>query len=240
MNEELRQRAIRQRLARSEPRTAGVILTGLRTLDEATGGMPRGRIVELFGAPGTGKTTMALGIVACAQRDGLSAAWIDAEHVFDPAYAAGFGVSVERMPVAQPRSAEQAFEIIRTLALSRAVDLVVVDSAAALVPEIELQTGIGKSGPGAQARALGSGLRRAGAALRASGAAALVLNQTRTGAEAENSAGGPALKLAAAIRIALRPAGGGIRFRVVKNKAGAAFREGFLVWREGRGFMESP
>ena len=240
MDEAHRRRAIQRRLVDLEPRSAGAILTGLSSLDQATGGLPRGRIIELFGAAGTGKTTLALQIAAAAQRTG-EAAWIDAERSFDPAYAVGLGVRVERLPVAQPQSAEQAFEIIRTLAFSRAVDLVVVDSAAALVPEIELQTGIGKSGPGAHGRALASGLRRTAAALRASGAAALFLNQTRAADGGETSAGGPPLKLFAALRISLaRAAGGGIRFRVLKNRAAEAFRAGLLVWQEGAGFTERP
>ncbi len=214
--------------------------TGFSQLDAATGGLPRGRIVEVFGASGTGKTTLALQIVAAAQRDG-GAAWVDAERSFDPAYAAGLGVSIDRLAVAQPQSAEQTFEIIRRLSVSGAVDLLVVDSAAALVPEVELQLGIGKGGAGAHSRALASGLRKLATALRSSGAVVIFLNQTRARDDLETSAGGAPLKLSSAIRISLHRAGSQrIRFRVLKNKAAGPFREGHLSWKNGSGFTESP
>jgi recombination protein RecA len=241
MSEERRQRAIRERLARMTQAPVEAIPTGFRALDEATGGLPRGRIVELFGGPGTGKTTLALQIVAALQRRGGAAAWIDADHAFDPAYAMSLGVALEPLPVAQPPSAEQAFEIGRRLAASRAVDLLVLDSAAALVPEIELQTGVGISGPGAHGRALASGLRRLGAELRRSGAVALCLNQTRSSDGAETAAGGAPLKLFAAARIVLRNAGvNRVRFRLLKNNAAEPFREGELMWQTGAGFVERP
>jgi recombination protein RecA len=241
MSEEHRRRTIREKLARMAPGSGEAISIGFRALDEATGGLPRGRIVELFGPSSSGKTSLALQTVAALQRAGGSAAWIDADRAFDPAYAARLGVTVEGLPVAQPESAEQAFEIARTLALSQAIDLIVVDSAAALTPEIELQTGIGKSGPGTQGRVLASGLRKLAAALRTSGAAALFLNQTRTSEEGETSAGGPPLKLFAAARISLRGVGNRrIRFRVVKNKTAESFREGDLLWENGAGFVERP
>jgi recombination protein RecA len=242
MREEQRRQTIREKLARIPPARAGeAISTGLRSLDEATGGLPRGSIVEWFGPPSSGKTTLALQAVAALLARGGSAAWIDADCAFDAAYAARLGVPVERLPVAQPGSAEQAFEMARQLALSHAVDLLVVDSAAALTPEIELRTELGASGPGAQGRALASGLRKLAGALRSSGTAALFLNQTRASEQAETSAGGPALKLFAAARVSLRGIGGRrIRFRVLKNKAGEAFREGDLLWRDGAGFVECP
>jgi recombination protein RecA len=240
-NEEHRQRVIREKLARMTLAAGDAISTGFRSLDEAAGGLPRGRVVELFGPAGCGKTTIALQIVAAVQKGGGAAAWLDAEHSFDAERAARLGVAVERMPVAQPGSAEQAFEIARRLALSGAVDLLVVDSAAALVPEIELQMGLGEGSRGAHSRALASGLRRVAAALRSSGTAALFLNQTRSSDQGETGAGGPPLKLMAAARIALRGAGKGrIHFRVLKNKASEPFREGELLWREGAGFAESP
>jgi recombination protein RecA len=241
MSEEHRRRTIREKLARMSPAVAEAISTGLRALDEATGGLPRGRIVELFGPSGSGKTSLALQTVAALQRAGGAAAWIDADRAFDPAYAAQLGVAVEGLPLAQPESAEQAFEIARTLALSQAVDLIVVDSAAALTPEIELQTGIGKSGPGTQGRVLASGLRKLAAALRTSGTAALFLNQMRASEEGETSAGGAPLKLFAAARISLRGVGNRrVRFRVLKNKTAESFREGDLRWENGAGFVERP
>lgn len=242
MSEERRQRVIREKLARMTPSAGPAISTGFPSLDEATGGLPRGRIVELFGPAGCGKSTIALQIVAAVQKSGGAAAWLDAEHSFDPAQAARLGVEVERMPVAQPGSAEQAFEMARQLALSGAIDLLVVDSAAALVPEIELQTGIGGTGPGTQSRAIASGLRKLAGPLRSGGAAALFLNQMRASDQGETGAGGAPLKLTAAARIALMGGAGRgrIRFRVLKNKASEPFREGELRWREGAGFSECP
>ena len=173
-------------------------------------------------------------------------AWIDSDHGFDPLYAVKLGVEIERLPVVDPESAEEALEIARRLAISGAVDLLVVDSAAALVPSLELETGIGASGPGLHSRVLASGLRKLAMAATRAGAAVLFLNQTRgrpepSGGEAETTAGGPPLKLYAAVRIALGPAGERrVRFRVLKNKAAAAFAEGDLRWKPGRGFAESP
>src|SRR5664279_2723343 len=161
MTEQERQRAIRLRLARSEERQTAALPTGFAVLDSALGGgLPRGSIVELFGPSSSGKTTLALQIVAHAQTNGAIAAWIDAEHVFDATYAFGLGVRVEEMPMAQPESAEQAMEIASRLIASGAVDLVILDSAAALVPELELQSAMGESGAGLQSRVLASGLRR--------------------------------------------------------------------------------
>jgi recombination protein RecA len=241
LEEEHRQRVIREKLARLVPSLAETISTGFRALDEATGGLPRGRIVELFGGSGCGKTTLAIQMVAALQRGGGSAAWIDAEHAFDPAYAARLGVAVERMPVAQPQSAEEAFEIARQLALSRALDLLVIDSAAALTPEVELRMGVGMSGHGAHSRALATGLRKLSSALRTGEAAALFLNQTRASEQAETSTGGPPLKLFAAARISLHAdAPGQIRFRVLKNRASGTTKEGELLWENGAGFVESP
>jgi recombination protein RecA len=251
MSEPDRQRAIRQKVARmgEAPAVAGPpgppLPTGFPSLDAATGGLPRASIVELFGAASSGKTTLALRIAAHLQRSGGSAAWIDAERCFDAAYAARLGVAVDRLPVAQPDSAEEALEMVRRLALSGAVDLLVVDSAAALVPRIELDTGIGTAGFGIHGRVLASGLRRLAAAVRRSGAVVLFLNQARTrigptGGDTETAAGGPPLKLFAALRIALRETGGRIVFRVRKNKSGGAFQEGELAWKDDAGFTERP
>lgn len=232
-----------------ESRPAGpAIATGFAPLDSALGGggLPRGRIVELFGPSSSGKTTLALQVVARLQKKGSTAGWIDAEHTFDPAYAAALGVAIERLPVAQPESAEQALEIARQLALSGAVDLLVIDSAAALVPRLELEAGIGVSGPGLHGRVLASGLRSLSVTMAKTGTSLVFLNQIRSrmqssGGEAETSAGGAPLKLYAAVRIALGPgAGKRVRFRVLKNKAAAAFGEGELEWNQGLGFMETP
>jgi recombination protein RecA len=249
MTEEHRQRAIRLRLARSDQRNAGRVLpTGFPALDSAlgVGGFPRGTLVELFGPSSSGKTTLALQIVAHAQKDGETAAWIDAEHAFDAAYASRLGVLVEGMPLAQPESAEQALEIACRLAESSAVDLLVVDSAAALVPKLELESAMGESGAGLQSRVLASGLRRLAHVVSKRDTVVLFLNQTRSrmqpqGGEAETSAGGAPLKLYASLRIALDPRNGErVAFRVLKNKRAGAFRQGELRRRRTGEFAESP
>ncbi len=202
-------------------------------------------MTELFGPPSCGKTTLALQWVAALQEAGLSAAWIDADHTFDAAYAAELGVSLERLPLARPESAEQAIEMARRLALSHAVDALVLDSAAALAPQMELDSGM-TGGPDLLSRALASGLRSLARAIAKSDAAVLFLNQVRSrmsaGAEKnETSAGGPSLKLYAAVRIVLQPEGArGVRFRTLKNKAAAAFAEGILRRAESGGFAKSP
>jgi recombination protein RecA len=248
MKEEHRQRAIRLKLVRMENSPAGpAIATGFHPLDSTLGGgFPRGGIVELFGPSSSGKTTLALQVIARLQRNGFTAGWIDAEHSFDPAYAASLGVVIERLAVAQPDSAEQALEIARQLAVSGAVDLLVIDSAAALVPKLELETGIGESGHGLHSRVLASGLRSLSSTMARTGTALVFLNQVRTrmdssGGEAETSAGGAPLKLHAAVRIALGPCTGKrVRFRVLKNKVAAAFGEGELEWNQDLGFVETP
>ncbi|MBZ5726358.1 MAG: DNA recombination/repair protein RecA [Acidobacteriia bacterium] len=248
MNEQDRQRAIHSRLARMEQRAPGVLIpTGFAALDRAlgVGGLPRGAIVELFGPAGCGKTTLALQMAAHLQQEGGTAAWIDAEHAFDAAYAVQLGVAIERLPVAQPESAEEALTIAERLAVSGAVDLLIVDSAAALVPQLELDAGMGASGPGLPSRVLASGLRRLSLVVRKSGAAVLFLNQMRmragpSGGEAETTSGGPALKLHAAVRIALGRAGAReVRFRILKNRVATAFSEGVLSWNEISGFAET-
>jgi recombination protein RecA len=247
MTEEQRQHAIRLRLARSEQRRPGAMPTGFAALDSALdGGLPRSAIVEVFGPSSSGKTTLALQIVAHAQKNQATAAWIDAEHVFDAPYASSLGVQVARMPLAQPESAEQALEIACKLAASAAVDLLVVDSAAALVPRLELESGMGDGGAGLHSRVLASGLRKLAHIVGKSGTVAVFLNQTRSrkqasGGEEETSAGGPPLKLYASLRLALdSQAGEQVGFRVLKNKAAAAFREGRLGRARSGEFVESP
>jgi recombination protein RecA len=242
MKEADRQRSIRTRLTRLESRPVQPLPTGFPALDAAVGGgLPRGAIVEIFGPAYCGKTTLALRIAAHLQQSGGAAAWIDAEHAFDPAAAARAGVAIEQLPVARPESAEQALEIVRKLTGSGAIELVVVDSAAALVPQVELETAVGHTGHSLQNRVLASGLRRLTGELRRTGAVLLFLNQTRGGDDFETSAGGPALKLFAALRLALRAGPDGrMRFRVLKNKAGEAFGEGALPWENDPGFAERP
>jgi len=249
MKEQERQRIIRQKLVRLEAAPtlfSSALPTGFPALDEALaiGGLPRGRIVELFGPSSSGKSTLAMQTIAHLMASGMAAAWIDVEHVFDPAQAEKLGIPVERLPVAQPDSAEEALEIARQLAASGALDLLAIDSAAALVPRLELETAIGESGHGLHSRVLASGLRRLAGTARQSNTVVLVLNQTRgrgdTGGDDEISAGGPPLKLYAAVRIGLDAARGHhVRFRILKNKAGNAFQEGKLRWESGWRFSET-
>jgi len=243
MTEEERQRAIRLRLARSEPRSRAALPTGFAALDSVLGGgLPRSAIVELFGPSSSGKSTLALQKVARAQQSGATAAWIDAESAFDAAYASSLGVRVPEMPLARPESAEQALGIVCKLASSGAVDLLIVDSAAALVPQLELQSAIADSGEGLHSRVLASGLRRLSHIAAASGTVALFLNQTRSrGSEGDASAGGPPLKLYASVRLALDSQSGEyVGFRVLKNKAAVAFREGRLRRSRSGEFVETP
>jgi recombination protein RecA len=251
MTEEERQRAIRLRLARLPERGRDALPTGFAALDSALdGGLPRSAIVELYGPSSSGKTTLALQIAARAQRNRGTAAWIDAEHVFDAPYAASLGVRIAEMPLARPETAEQALEITCKLAASSAIDLLIIDSAAALVPRLELESAIGESGEGLHSRVLAAGLRKLTHALARSGTVAVFLNQTRSRAgDEEASAGGPPLKLYAAVRISLSAAPGSslsqspdrqVSFRVVKNKIAAAFRQG-RIGLAGQGeFIETP
>jgi len=248
--EEERQRAIWLRLARMGTASGApevFFASGFRALDEVLGGgFPRGHIVELFGPSGCGKTTLAIQSVARAQQNAFTAAWIDADHTFDPAWAAALGVDMEHVPFARPANAEQGMEIARQLVGSGAVDLVVVDSAAALVPRLELEAGIGNDAPGLHARVLASGLRKLSSTLRKSAACVVFLNQMRNRPEAstgegETSAGGAPLKLFAAVRIAMIPAAGGrMVLRVRKNKVAEGMAESALERRRGVGFVESP
>jgi recombination protein RecA len=245
-----RQRAILLRLARMKTPSGApeaFFPSGFMAFDAVLGsGFPRGHMVELFGPSGCGKTTLAIQCVAHVQENGLTAAWIDADHTFDPGYATRLGVDMERVPFAQPASAEQGLEIARQLAGSGAVDLVVVDSAAALVPRLELEAGIGNDAPGLHSRVLASGLRKLRQALGRSGACVVFLNQMRNRPEAssgegETTAGGAPLKLFAAVRIAMIPsAGARMVLRVRKNKVAESMAEGALERRREVGFVESP
>lgn len=240
MHERDRQRAIQLRLANSQARRVARILTGFPALDCALeGGLPRGQITEVSGGPSCGKTTFALYVVAQAQQNGLGAAWIDAELAFDPGYAAGVGVALERLPVARADSAEESLEIARQLVASAGIELLVLDSAAALTPAMELRMGIGESGPGLQARVLASGFRRLAQAAAKTETALLVLNQIRSsggGDSAGTSAGGPAVKLYASLRIALEglKMGSGARFRILKSRLAAPLREGEFRFESSR------
>ncbi|HTS64791.1 MAG TPA: ATPase domain-containing protein [Candidatus Acidoferrales bacterium] len=249
MKEDHRQRAILHRLAgmrNSAGSPAAPIATGFAALDEVLGGgLPRGQMVEIFGPAGCGKTTLAIQFSARAQRGGLTAAWIDADHTFDAAWAARLGIDGGAMPLAQPDTAEQALETANTLAASAAVDLIVLDSAAALVPGLERSVGIGGA-PGLHSRIMASGLRKLSRTLARSGTCMVFLNQMRNrldpaGAGGETSAGGPPLKLYAVVRLMMVPSKARhITLRVLKNKVAARIAERQLGWRQGEGFVESP
>lgn len=236
MKEDDRRRAIQSHLARLEIRQPAALSTGFESLDAALkGGIPRGMITEIFGGPGCGKTTCALRMVAALQARGLAAAWIDADRAFDPAYAADLGVSLERLPVVQAQTAEESMEIARKLTESAAIDLLAIDSLAALIPAVELEIGVGVAGPGLQARVVGSGLRRLGVSAFKTKTAILVLNQVRSGPgpdAPETSAGGLPVKLYSGVRIALEPVnkGRGARFRIWKSRVSTTARSGELRW----------
>ena len=218
--------------------------TGFSNLDRALGGgFPRGQIVEIFGPANVGKTALALQSIASLQKGGGAGAWIDAEHAFDAEFARKLGVNLEQFAVAEPDSAERAFAMTRRLVASGAVDLVVVDSAAALIPALELEMSLAGEAGGLHSRLLGSELRRLAPAAVRSQAVVIFLNQIRTRLDAgpgepETSAGGPSLKLFASVRIALAAAGRTVRFRVVKNRFGPVFQSGELEWHPGQGFTE--
>jgi recombination protein RecA len=248
--EQQRQRKIRDALLQlgNRPlRAVAPLPTGLPVLDRVLGGgLPRGTLTEIYGPSGCGKTTLALQLAGNLQRAGFAPAWIDADRTFDSARATSLGVNMDHMPVVEPGSAEQAAEIACQLLLCGALDLIVVDSFAALAPELELETGMETVAPSLHGRVLASALRKLAFAARRSGASLLFLNQLRMrletgGAPLPISAGGPALKLHATVRIAVAlPEGGRARFRVMKNHAGGAFARGELLWRDGAIVAECP
>jgi len=203
----------------------GVVPSGSVTIDAAmgAGGLPRGRMVELFGPAGVGKTTIGLQTLAAAQHQGETAALVDAEYAFDPAYAARVGVDTASLLVTQAADGDQAFRIVEKLASSKAVDLILVDSLAALVTPEEREAAIGDANPFGQCEMIASGLRRLSRALIGSPAVVLFLNQIRAYrgfGYTETSAGGWSLKLHAAVRADLREVRMGKRLslRVVKNQ----------------------
>ncbi len=219
-----------------------VIPTGSIALDMATGigGIPRGRITEIFGPESSGKTTLALHIIASAQRLGGIAVFIDAEHALDPKYAERIGVDVERLYISQPDYGEQALEIAESLASSGAVDVIVVDSVAALVPKDELEGEIGEAHVGKQARLMSQALRKLKGIVHKSNTALIFINQLREKigvmfGNPETTPGGRALKFFADMRLDVRRVGdvkdGGeksgnrVRVRVVKNKLAPPFQE---------------
>ena len=218
------------------------ISTGSLSLDLAlgVGGVPRGRIVEIFGPESSGKTTLCYHILAEAQKAGGTCAFIDAEHSMDPTYAAAIGVDVDELLVSQPDSGEQALEICELLVRSGAIDIVCIDSVAALVPKAELEGEMGESLPGLQARLMSQALRKLTAAIARSGTAVIFINQIREKigvmfGSPETTSGGRALKFYASIRLDIRrmdalkqgteSVGVHTKVKVVKNKLAPPFRE---------------
>ncbi len=229
-----------------------VISTGALTLDLAlgVGGIPRGRIVEIFGPESSGKTTLSLHILAEAQKAGGVAAFIDAEHALDPAYAARIGVNTDELLISQPDTGEQALEIVEVLVRSQAVDVVVIDSVAALVPKAEIEGEMGDTHVGLQARLMSQAMRKLTAAISRSNCVVIFINQLREKVgvmfgNPEVTTGGRALKFYASVRLDIRKidsikqgldvVGGRVRVRVVKNKVAAPFRsvELDLLYNEG-------
>ena len=218
-----------------------VIPTGSISLDMAlgVGGVPRGRVTEIFGAESAGKSTLASHILAEAQKAGGTSAYIDAEHALDPSYAAALGVNVDELLISQPDTAEQALEIAEYLVRSGAVDVVVIDSVAALVPRAELEGDMGDSHMGLQARLMSQALRKLSAAINRSHTSVVFINQLREKigvvfGNPEVTPGGRALKFYSSVRIDLRRVesikqgsavvGTRIKARVVKNKVAPPFR----------------
>ncbi|MCK6212342.1 recombinase RecA [Georgenia sp. EYE_87] len=219
-----------------------VIPTGSVALDVALGigGLPRGRVVEIYGPESSGKTTVALHAVASAQRAGGIAAFIDAEHALDPEYAKKLGVDTDALLVSQPDTGEQALEIMDMLIRSGALDIVVIDSVAALVPKAEIEGEMGDSHVGLQARLMSQALRKITGALSASGTTAIFINQLREKigvffGSPETTTGGKALKFYASVRLdvrrieTLKEAGDAVgnrtRVKVVKNKMAPPFKQ---------------
>ncbi|MFH5822543.1 recombinase RecA [Georgenia sp. AZ-5] len=219
-----------------------VIPTGSVALDVALGigGLPRGRVIEIYGPESSGKTTVALHAVANAQRAGGIAAFIDAEHALDPEYAKKLGVDTDALLVSQPDTGEQALEIMDMLIRSGALDIVVIDSVAALVPKAEIEGEMGDSHVGLQARLMSQALRKITGALSASGTTAIFINQLREKigvffGSPETTTGGKALKFYASVRLDVRrietlkegsePVGNRTRIKVVKNKMAPPFKQ---------------
>ncbi len=220
----------------------GSISTGALVLDHATGigGIPRGRVTEIYGPESSGKTTLTLHIIANAQRAGGVAAFIDAEHALDIGYAEKLGVDVENLLVSQPDTGEQALEIVEALVRSGALDVVVIDSVAALVPRAEIEGEMGDAHVGLQARLMSQALRKLTGAIGRSNTSVIFINQIREKigvmfGSPETTSGGRALKFYASLRLDIRriatikdggdPVGNRTRVKVVKNKCAPPFRQ---------------
>ncbi|AVH31297.1 recombinase RecA [Vibrio fluvialis] len=229
------------------------ISTGSLSLDIAlgAGGLPMGRIVEIYGPESSGKTTLTLELISAAQREGKTCAFIDAEHALDPVYARRLGVKIDELLVSQPDTGEQALEICDALARSGAVDVIVVDSVAALTPKAEIEGEMGDSHMGLQARMLSQAMRKLTGNLKQSNCMCIFINQIRMKigvmfGNPETTTGGNALKFYASVRLDIRRTGSikegdevvgnETRIKVVKNKIAAPFKEANTQIMYGQGF----